>query len=63
MFRLKGWLPKRVTRAKAIFQAWTEKQTPLKVKKAKYEQIKQDMMQPVADWKDQIDLKTRQDKI
>ena len=45
MFRLKGWLPKRVTRAKAIFQAWTEKQTPLKVKKAKYEQIKQDMMQ------------------
>ena len=25
MFRLKGWLPKRVTGAKAIFQAWTEK--------------------------------------
>lgn len=49
MFRLKGWLPKRVTGAKAIFQAWTEKQTPLKVK--------------IADWKDQIDLKTRQDKI
>ncbi len=57
MFRLKGWLPKRVTGAKAIFQAWTEKQTPLKVKKAKYNDA------AVADWKDQIDFKTRQDKI
>ena len=57
MFRLKGWLPKRVTGAKAIFQAWTEKQTPLKVKKAKYNNA------AVADWKDQIDLKTRQDNI
>ena len=57
MFRLKGWLPKRVTGAKAIFQAWTEKQTPLKAKKAKYNDA------AVADWKDQIDFKTRQDKI
>lgn len=40
MFRLKGWLPKRVTRAKSYFSSMDREIDALEGKKAKYEQIK-----------------------